>query len=647
MAAQKVIIDFETFSECDLTKHGTYIYAQHPSTKLLCMGYKIDDNPGSLWLPGDDTEKHQPLIDAFENGAKFYAMNATFDYKMWLEVGPKHDTELFSPLPLNQVIDIKALCARFRLPQNLKTAAIALKCNTEKMEVGKRLIRVCCTPGYTPTEQDYKDLYTYCEADVQVAYEILKALPADHLTPKEQELWELTYKMNERGVPVDIEAVHSVIDYLSGYMATMVESLPDLTGGKITAPTQTQRIKQFCIDNGVELPDTQAETVNEFLKSDVLPENVRAVLEIRQLTGLSSLAKYTTLINLYNNGAVQGIYNYHGAGTGRWAGQGFQIHNLPREKKKRPDIWVERFKKKSIMKRPAVGAKALIRSMLCAPDGYKFIVSDYSSIEDRVNMWVNDEHDVLTKIRNNVCTYKDMASSIYNIPIEQVTKEQRFMGKQTRLGCGYQMGAKRFKDNVKKQADVVITLATAERLVNAYRSKHVNVVKGWRKGSLAAMAAIRKPWLTYKALKCEFRCATAKNGYKWLRVTLPSGRALMYYEPKVEEGKYGPVATYAGLNSKTFQFTRLELTPGLITENVVQAIARDLLADATLRIERHMPEVELCLSVHDELGGLIADSDVDENTMKRFDNMLCERAEWAKDIPVSAEGYIAQRYRKD
>jgi DNA polymerase len=643
----RIVIDFETYCDLDINLVGAHKYADHPSCRILCMSYKIDDNYTEIWTP--EMPWPDKLKEAIENPvSKIYAFGATFEILIWLGPGRRDFPQYFIDLPLSKFIDVRALTARYRLPQKLDAAGKALNCNTSKMASGKRLIRVCCTPNHNPTKKDFTDLYTYCIIDTDVLSEIINKLPADHFTPSEQKLWELTYRMNNTGVPVEPKEAQSIIDYLAVYMKSMISVLPEVTDSLVQTPGQIQKIKQFCKIHGVETPNLQADTVTKLLNQDDVPEDVKTVLEIRQLTGLSSLKKFVTIINMENDGVVQGNLNFHRAGTGRWGGQGFQYHNLPRAKVDNPDTYIEDFINKQPIEKPAQIAKALIRPMIKAPEGYKLIVSDYSSIENRMLAWLCDDEATLNIFRQGGSQYKDMASFLYNIPVNEIDKDsQEYMiGKMVVLGCGYQMGKLRMQA-VAADWGVMLSIDQAEALVRAYRTKYILVVKMWKAYSTASKMAVQYPGRAFNTHKCVFKVVVDKNKNSWLRITLPSGRGLMYSNPRLEDDKYGTVVKYTGFNSKIFQMTSLALTPGLITENIDQGASRDILANGMLMIDTHMPEVQLSISVHDEAGGLIKETDINDNTMSKFDNLMCTPLSWCKNLPLEAKGYIAERYRKD
>lgn len=630
-------LDFETYSDVDIKKVGAYVYASHPSTKILCLGYKEDRNPAAIWLPNTS------YLSSSMSHASFYAHNAMFDYMIWLHCGEK--AGLPPCPPLDQWIDTQALCARYTLPLSLEKAGAVLGLPIQKDKRGAQLIKLCCTPKGDPTEQDFLDLYEYCRQDVETLHELVEHLPCDHLTAQEYEVWVLTQKMNLQGAPIDKEAVEAILDYITRYQKEKVKVLPELTDGAVITPGQVARIKNFCAEKGVNLPNLQAETVTEALKG-ALPNDVRTLLKLRQELGKTSTAKYVKVKDqLCEDNTIKGNLEYYGAATGRWAGRGFQYHNLPRASVENPDEIIETFVSNDAIDNPVGIASALIRPMICAPPGHKLIVSDYSSIENRMLAWLVDDEPTLELFRKGQDQYKDMASAMYHVPYDQVTKEQRQVGKAAVLGCGYGMGAKRFKESAETY-NVFMTENEAQFTVNAYRRKYYKVKDAWYALATAAKAAVTAPGRSYSSHKCEFKVLRDKVGTSWLRLMLPSGRALLYNSPTLQPGQWGPEITHMGINSYSGKWSRLKLIPGRITENIVQALARDILAHGKLNIQFFLPYVKLFLSVHDEAGGLIPEDRASDIALEAFNFYLCKKPDWAEGLPLEAEGYIAKRYKK-
>jgi DNA polymerase len=301
---------------------------------------------------------------------------------------------------------------------------------------------------------------------------------------------------------------------------------------------------------------------------------------------------------------------------------------------------------------PVGVAKSLVRSSICAPTGYKLIVTDYSSIENRVLAWIAGDEETLQKFRDGLDQYKDMAVDRYHVKYEDVTEDMRQMGKVIILGCGYGMGWETFVATAKKQFKMIVTKDDAKLAVKAYRDKYSLVKDLWKNLKEAAARCV----ITGEKVTCGlitfgiFR----KNGIKWLAMVLPSGKAIYYMEPRIEYhhipkfeemGKV-PTIVHLGLHPYSKKWTKLKLIPGRITENAVQGTAREIMGHGMLNVYKKMPEVSLIGTVHDEALGIIKDEWINENTQKRFDDLLCD-VSWAKACPIAAKGFIDRRYRKD
>jgi len=663
----RLIIDFETYSELNIKDVGARKYMEHKSAKLLCFAYKIEArksdtdhslamDSASVWYPS--LPWPEEITKVLKDPKTLVYGFGEFDLLAWNILGLKCDIEFeqgakFVNIAPEQYIDVRSLTARFRYPQALAIVARALECQTEKMSIGKQLINKCCKPGLIPTEQDFLDLYEYCRIDVEVLAEIISKLPADHFTALEHELWCVTYEMNNIGVPIDVKAVRSIIRYLGTYAQSMLEFLPELTGGVVETPGQIQKIRQFCESKGLELSDLRAETVNRVLEqhdngSVLIDEAVYDVLTIRQLTGLSSTKKFITLANMENNGYVQGNLNHHRAGTGRWGGQGFQYHNLPRAKVDNPEEYIKKFIAGDHIDKPMQIAKALIRPMICAPAGKLLMVSDYTSIENRVLAFLSGDFETLKLFEKGLCVYSDMASHVFHCKSSDIQKKsfEYQIGKMLVLGCGYQMGASRFIESSKSYG-VVLTLEQAQQYVGAYREKYNLVVKTWDNYHRAVKSAVVYPGTAFEANSCSFKVVKDHNNMSWLRLTLPSGRALMYAKPRLVNGRFGSTVEYFGYDSKTNSMKFTEISPGLATENIVQATARDILGNGKLNIKKTFPQYQLIISVHDEAGVLVNESDLYDDALADFNKAMCCKKDWYRDLPLKADGYIAKRYKKD
>ena len=631
-------IDFETRSSVPIS-NGVHNYLTSPHSAIVCMAWGRQGETMNLWLPG------QPPPFQVRPEDTVYAFNIVFDWLVWHVLGSKHG---FEPFKLDRCVDAMALCGRFTLFQNLQQAGETLNLSVVKDRRGKTLIKKICTPPFKYTKQDLKEFYVYCVRDAQTLHELVHTLPMPILSPQEQKVWLLTQKMNLRGVPVDSYAIKRIYHMMQEYLDSKKRELPLITDGRITSHNQVTEIVKWAHSMGVELPNLTKATVTKFigiLEGDMTPNHyaVYKVLTIRQQLALTSTAKYKKLLELNHEGRIYENLRYHGAATGRWAGMGAQLHNLPRVGAEDPDTEIEKFYDRSILDaNPLASAKALVRSMICAPPDRVLCVADYSAIENRVLMWGCDEFEALELIAKGADQYIDMASDLYNIGYHDVTKDQRALGKTLILGAGYNLGAKGFKAYA-GGFGIDLSDNGAEEAIRQYRNKYKKVVGYWYAAKDTMIHAIQNPGIICEYGKCTYQVITDHVGTKWLVLTLPSGRALFYNKPDLKEDKYGLLPTHMGINSYTRKWDRLKLIPGRIIENIVQATSRDILADGKLRMDK--VGLDLVLSVHDE-AVVEADESVGLQTLNDMIGMMRVAPEWGEGLPLDADGFVTKRYKK-
>lgn len=642
-----IIIDFETYSPEPIDA-GVVRYSQHPEADIICMAYKIDDAPTEIWTP--PSKFPAELARALATGRhKIYAHNAFFDFNIWCNIG--YPYYALPAAPLMQWVDTVALVNRYGFPTSLEKAGEVLNLPIQKQKSGAALIKKICVPtkegrrpqmGYEYTQTEMAQFVSYCKDDVNATYHLVKAMPSDTLAPKEYEIWLLTQKMNLLGLPIDTETADKIFMYIDGFTEDLVKTMPKLTNGMVQKPTQAKRIIEWCATQGLKLDNLQAGTVDQLIAQPDLPANIRKVMQLRQMLGRSSTAKYRKISEMIYDNRVHGNLQYHGAHTGRWAGRGLQLQNLPRAKVKDPEKYIQAFRNFESVEDPVNVAKALIRPMICAPDGRILIVADYSSIENRVLAYCAGDTATLKLFKQDLDQYKDMASFLYNTTYEAVTKDQRQLGKVIVLGCGFGMGGNKFQA-VAQGWGIELSTAEATWAVDAYRSKYPKVKQLWYTARNSMVNALRNPGSVFKINHvATVKYAKDRNGTPWLIVMLCSGRSILYYKPFIDpEGGLG----YHGINPYSKKFDKLRMTPGTCAQNIVQALARDCMAEGLLNVDERMPEIDLIGTVHDEALGETDEERGNEVTLAEFNKNLCD-IPWAPGLPVKAEGYIAKRYRK-
>ena len=663
-----VVMDFETRSDVDLESEGRWKYANHKSTDILMMSWKLNNKPTKLWLPGDQ------LPDFIYKPKRYIikAFNAQFEHIIWNKVGVKYD---FKPIAISNFCDIMALCGRYGLPQSLDKVGEVLKLITQKSKEGKQLIKLFCTPEYNfgrdkhdnilPIYQEkWERFKKYCITDTDAEYELLQTLPADHLSEDEQQTWEHSCLVNARGIPMDVSSANRIMEVAELYRNGQFDLLPDLTGNQITKITQTARIVKFFQSKGVQCDNCQADTIAKLLERDDLPEEVEMVAEMRASIGLSSIGKYTRIKNMHYKGRIHDNQRYYGAHTGRWTGSGFQLLNLPRASVRDAESEINKFFDGSIVEgNPVKSARALIRPMIKADQGYCIGAADYSSIEYVVLEWFAGNIEALRRFEQGFDQYIDQAAAMYGVHPEVVTKSQRQDGKIVILGCGYGLGTNGLIKNAEEQWGLTLTFEQADFMVKAYRSNHKLVVSMWYKLKDAILLAISQKGKVFTTHKCKFQVVTDRVGTEWLALTLPSKRTMYYNKPFIEQDSFGPIPCHWGLNQTTKTWRPMKLIPGRIAENIVQAAARDILVNGKRALEREGLKIigsiydEVIIEAQYETDGLYFINDEKEAKdpfiyrgdiplLNDFTKYMCELAPWASDIPVRAQGYIGPRYRK-
>jgi DNA polymerase len=644
-------IDFETRSFADLKRVGAYAYSVHPTTEVLCMAWAIEDDEVELWTPGD--AKPTELLLHISNDRLVEAHNAFFERCIWENI-------VEPSMGWNHVFPKQWRCsaakaAALAMPRDLDRAASAMGIDERKDKEGNKIMMKLCKPFKdafregTPEELDR--LYEYCRQDVRTERALSRALP--DLPPQEQKIWFMDQAVNARGAAVDLPMLEGALIASEDAKIRLNSELAVATEGEISKATQRAAVLAWV--NGHEAMDppmanTQGTTVDRVLEEqDGVPDNVRKVLGLVRAVNRTSTAKYRAIKErITSDGRIRDLLMYHGASTGRWTGKGFQPHNLPRGSLKDWDGAAL-----DIAEGDAEWLRVLhgdemellshaIRGTLVAPPGRDFVVSDFSAVEARGLLWLADDQHGLDVFRAGEDIYVDMAQDIYKVRNRKdVTKDQRFIGKQAILGLGYGMGPPKFQVNCKKYK-VSITEEFSKKTVSTYREKYKSVKDYWDDLNAAAMDAVTTPGRPVRVRGVTFGVA---GGF--LKCRLPSGRKLHYCKPKIMMlltpwGERRPGLAFLGMNSMTNQWGAQSTYGGKLAENVTQAVARDLLAEALLRVEA-TDTYDVVLHVHDEV---VAEADEDKGSMEELDALVSELPTWAEGCPIAAEGWRGKRYKK-
>lgn len=652
-----VRLDYETYSEADLPSVGLWRYAEDPSTEVLCFAWKVDNEPVKWWAPGEDFPWF--LAHAIKRGDRIKAWNAEFECAITEKVAHKFGF----PVPRRDQWECTmakaAMCA---MPRKLGVCARVMKLGEQKDKEGQRLLKLFSMPR-KPTKgdprtriypqdepDDFSKLIDYCIQDVNTEEAVDLALPVPALPPQEQRLWTTHLNINARGILLDRGLAAGAARLKAAAMAEAAAELSKLTRtaekpkGYVTAATQTQKLKEWCALRGVTVESTDKEHMPLLLAQD-LPADVRAALEIRAEAGQSSTSKYDTMSRVMcADDRARGSHAFDEADTGRWSNKQIQFQNLPR-----PAIDLSCYRGAIRAGDPVpmemVGDRLMtvlrdsIRHAVIAPPGKVLSVCDFASIEARVLGWLADEPFYLDAYRQGKDLYCEMATKIYGRTITKKDKDERFIGKESVLGLGYSMWKDTFAANVAKKAKSKIKREITDRAAEVYRKVCPHVVQFWKdieRVSHACVASKRK--LQYKMLGFEMVGT-------YFTIILPSGRRLWYPEARlaVKQTKWGPKSELRFrtnlADGEKWEWFESYTYGGRLTENVDQAIARDLLAEALVKCENE--GIDVVMHIHDEIN-----AETEPGKSARLREIMIENPAWAKGLPLDAEAFETPFYRK-
>lgn len=695
----RVTFDFETRSACDLRKAGAFKYSRDLTTQPTCLGFKILGQDLVYLLPFDvinrpwaRQEKTFRLLwkSLIDDGYEFSAHNVFFDRAIYENIlVHRYGWPL---IPARQYRCTAAKAAACALPRSLQGAGEAMRLNVQKDRRGYAAMMLTCKPtkqwnawqkkrtqsqkmasaarvpskylfGEFPEppppflEPDaaphvWQVLYEYCKIDVLAEEALDVALP--DLIPQEQEIWFLNQELNWRGLHIDIPTVNKIVEIMSEESSKKLKELDSLTMGLVTKPGATKSILQFLELEGVKLPNLQKKTVEDNLQGFHLSKDMHELLELRKALSLTSTKKYQSFIaRAGTDNRVRDILLYHGASTGRDTGTGVQPHNFPRGlirvDKARPYAAVENViecdaEMLRILYGDSLGVlfSSLLRNMIIPTKGYELFVGDFAKIEVAVLWWLAGNEPGLKILRKGLDPYKYMAAANTGKRYEDIEDDgqERQLGKAQVLGCGFGMGAPKFHKTAWDMYRLKLTEEQSAAAVKNYRTANAAVPVLWREYEDAAIYAIESGTVITRVPRCTFQ---VRNKFLW--VTLPSGRKLAYREPQIawRETEWGTRKTleFMAVNSKTKKWCLERTWGGTLTENIVQGVARDLMMQGIVRLEK--AGYKALLTVHDEA---ICEKPKGTGRLDEFIKILCEPPAWAQDCPIEAKGWVGPRYRK-
>lgn len=658
-----LILDYETRSEVDLKTVGAYEYARHPSTEILCVAWKvIGENktisPTRVWSPllgNGDRPSFLKLMYGID--AKLVAHNAFFEQMITRFVLTKYyPYPELKWIPHDRWICTASLGAMWALPRKLEGACLALKLTNRKDMVGHKLMLKMSKPRratkndkskWHESREDLLRLMKYCAADVDAEGQLLLTLPP--LSEFERKIWLLDQKINFRGFKIDTELVDAALTLTAKEGQILNVELKELTNGRVQTANEREKLLRCVRRAGFEVPNLQAGTIKDALIRDDLPPLARRLLEIRANASKTSTAKYAAFkARVGHDERVRDNLLYSGATpTARWSGMGVQVQNLPRGtiKDLDADLAVEVIKIKDlellrlIYGNPLEVLSSCLRSVIISGMGDELFCEDFSAIEARVLLWLADDQRGLDIFRRGEDPYWHMACKIYGRIVAKKGLE-RELGKRAELGCGYNMGWKKFIESCKQYADMVIDAALSKKTVAIYREVHAPVTKMWAAVERAALYAVST------GKKVTVNKVTWFTDGKILYCKLPSGRKMAYYEPQIKYketpwGKKRATLYHWNQNSLTRKWELENTYGGKLVENIVQGTARDFMAEAMLRVDE--AKYNLTLTVHDEL---LAERKRGLGSQKEFSSLVAKIPEWGKGCPITTEGWQGVRYKK-
>ena len=638
--------DIESFSDVDLIKCGVYAYADSPAFEILLFAYSFDGGETQI-IDLAQGEQFPPEVEdaIFDVSVTKTAYNANFERTCLSKYFGRY-------IPPESWHCSAVQAAMLALPRSLEDVGRVLGLDEQKMKEGKELIRYFCVPC-KPTKanggrarnlpchapEKWELFKTYCKRDVDVEKSIRRKLHNFPIPESEMELYRIDQRINDRGVLVDMKLVRNAVSCERLHKEVVTKRAYELTG--LENPNSVAQLKGWLGDMGMEAESLSKKAVAEMIAET--DGEVEELLRLRLMLAKTSVKKYEAIErSACSDGRVHGMLMFYGANrSGRWSGKNVQLHNLP--KNYLPDLELARdlvkqgrFEDIELLydSTPNVLSE-LIRTAFIPKPGCRFVVADFSAIEARVLAWLSGEQWRLDVFTSHGKIYEASASSMFHVPMEEITKGSplRQKGKLAELGLGFggasgaliSMGA----------LDMGLTEEELPPLVAAWRKANPHITQFWWDVDAAAIKAVTEKQRT-KVGRIIFEY---KSGI--LFITLPSGRKLSYVKPRMAVNRFGRDGlTYEGI-SENKKWSRIETYGPKLVENIVQGTARDLLAEAMLRVEKKgYPIVMHC---HDEI---IAEVPEGSGSVDEMCEVMAVQPEWAEGLPLRADGYSCSFYQK-
>ena len=652
--SNKLHVDIETYSSIDIASGGAYKYMESVDFEILMVAFAFNHEPVEIVDLAQGEQLPQRFIEAmYDPSFEKHAHNAVFERQAFKKIG--------FDIPIEQWHCSAIKAAFCGLPLSLEMVSKAMQLEDKgKSATGKALIRYFSCP-IKPTKangmrernfphhnlEKWEEFKAYCMQDVEAEREIDTRLLRYKIPTFERLTYDLDQRINDRGILIDMEMATSAIKINNYFAEDVFNQLRKLTN--VDNPNSAAQLKTWLEDSMDKDIKSLAKDTIPALIEEAWPGVVKDVLELRKKASRTSIKKYVAMQNcVCYDGRAHGLFQFYGANrTGRWAGRLIQLQNLRRNYI--TDIAEARAIIKSgdydlatmLYDDVADLLSQLIRTAFVARENYTFAVADFSAIEARVIAWLAKETWRIDVFNTHGKIYEASAAMMFNLPIEAITKgsDLRQKGKIAELALGYggALGA------LKKMGgeDMGLTEPEMTTIVKKWRKANPAIVKFWRNVEECAIQAVR----TKKKVYSQFKNLIFECNEEVLTLQLPSGRKLFYQSPSIIKNRFGSESLrYKGMDQVTKQWTYVETYGGKLTENIVQAVARDLLAYSMLEIDKN--GFEIVMHVHDEVV-----CEVQENNAKEELDKLCEimgqEVPWALGLPLGADGYTTKFYKKD
>lgn len=658
-------IDLETYSDVNLKKAGLYRYVQSPAFEILLFAYSFDGAPTQVIDMAQGEEIPLEVIHALTDPQCLkHAYNAAFEWYCLSKY-------MGAQLPPSQWRDtmLHGLYAGYTAGLDATGRALGIPEDKQKLTTGKALIRYFCVPckatkanggrtrNYPHHDPEKWELFkTYNGQDVVAEMEIERRLSVFPVPDFVQKQWETDLLINARGVAVDMDFCAGALELGEIIRAQLTDEAVQLSG--LQNPNSVKQLARWLsAETGDDITTLRKETIKELLGRDNA-DHVQRMLEIRQELGKTSTKKYDAIeAAVCDDRRVRGLLQFYGANrTGRWAGRLVQVQNLPRTYTEPLEFARELVKGRKldalriVYGSPNDTLSQLIRTAFVAAPGNVLIDADFSAIEARVISWLADEEWRLEVFRTHGKIYEASASQMFGVPLERIKKGNpeyslRQRGKVAELALGYQGGvpAMRQMDTGKLLAD--LPDEEIKDIVDKWRNTNPKIRNLWYSFNDAAIRVIQNGG-SLRVRCCTFaRECDCIRGTTCMTISLPSGRKLYYVEPSVGENRWGgPSITYMGVNDKN-KWGRIETYGGKLVENVVQAIARDCLAQAIEHLEA--AGLPVVFHIHDEVVIDTAAFDTNDAMLDKVVKIMSTPIPWAEGLPLGADGWVGAFFKKD